>query len=156
MRQQLCVAAALLLSACTPPSSMYDADFFTLLHPSAASCTSQGQQFDSNTQACFTPPDSALASSGVPSRTYADAPAANDEASDVPIEPNAMIKNDLRRNTKLLNELVSFVVENGYECGAISAVRAYVAARRFKLFCDHARYAYEIEAKGRHWIVTAN
>jgi len=66
-----------------------------------------------------------------------------------------VINNDLRKNAKLLNELAKFATEDGHPCASISAAQADVASRQFKLVCDHARHAYDIEAKGGHWIVKA-
>jgi len=155
MRQSLCILTALLLSACTPPSSFYDGTGAARLQASPSSCASQGQQFDNDSQACFTPspllPTRAV-SSGAPMTSPASA--SNDDTIDVPIEPNAVIKNDLRRNAKLLSELVGFVLENGYRCDTISGLRAYVASRRFQLVCNDRRLTYEIEARDRRWIVT--
>jgi hypothetical protein len=155
MRRQFWVAAALSLSACTPPTYVYDAGSLTRPHPSPASCASQGQQLDNDTQECFTPSTPPPKHAQSQASTAAQSPAPNAGATNVPIETGAVINNDLRRKAKLLNELVNFVTENGYQCDAISAARAYVVSRRFGLVCDHFRNEYEIEAKGRHWIVRA-
>ena len=159
MRQQLCIAAALVLSACTAPSSMVDGGSFTRPQASPASCAAQGQQFDEDSNACFTPSASAtlprVAQRRLRAAAALPAPSANDDTIDVPIEPDAVIKKDLRGKAKLLSELVGFVLENGYACDSISGLRAYVASRRFQLVCNQFRDTYEIEAQGRHWIVTA-
>jgi hypothetical protein len=75
-------------------------------------------------------------------------------AVDVPIETDAAIADDLRKNRKFLNELVRFAREGQHRCETISSVEANVASRLFTLKCDRADHVYEIEAKGTHWIVT--
>jgi hypothetical protein len=75
-------------------------------------------------------------------------------AVDVPIETDAVIADDLRKNRKFLNELVRFAREGQHRCETISSVEANVASRLFTLKCDRADHVYEIEAKGTHWIVT--
>jgi hypothetical protein len=71
---------------------------------------------------------------------------------DVPIETDAVIADDLRKNRKFLNELVRFAREGQHPCETISGVEANVASRLFTLKCDRADHVYEIEAKGAHWV----
>jgi hypothetical protein len=156
MRRYLWVAAALSLGACAPPGYVYEDGDLLHPHPSAELCASKNLVLDPNTKECVMPPPPVLVPPlrHAPVHRAAPSPAPKADTTDVPIEPNAVIKGDLRQNTKLLHELVKFVREDGYQCDAISAVQAYAVSRRFKLVCDQSRNTYEIEAQGRRWIVT--
>jgi hypothetical protein len=157
MRRRLWAAAALALSACAPPGYVYDPGDILHPHPSEELCASRNLQLDPNTHQCAmpTPPASPPKRMRSPVHTGSPAPAPSANTAEVPIETDAVINNDLRKNTKLLNELAKFVTESGHPCAAISAAQADVASRRFKLVCDKARHTYDIEAKGGHWIVKA-
>jgi len=156
MRRQIWVAGALWLSACAPPGYVFDGADFLHPHPSAALCASKNLQLDPVTKECVVPVP-ALPSAPprhAPSPPRSAAPAPKTEAKDAPIEPGAEIKDDLKKNVKLLRELVRFVRENGHQCDAISAVQANTMSRRFKLVCDRSHNTYEIESQEGHWVVT--
>jgi hypothetical protein len=159
MRRHFWVATALALSACAPLGYIQDTVDLTHPHPSAASCASQGLQRDVNAGTCVMPPPQrrVAPSAQVRARVAASSPAPtpNTGTANVPIEADAAIDDDLRKNAKLLNELVKFVRENDYRCDAVSAVRSFVRSRGFSLVCNRFGYRYEIEAKGGHWIVNA-
>ena len=157
MRRQIWVAGALLLSACAPPGYVFDGADFLHPHPSAALCASKNLQLDPVTKECVVPVPTLPPASPprhVPSPLRNAAPAPKAEAKDAPIEPGAEIRDDLKKNVKLLRELVRFVRENGHQCDAISAVQANTVSRRFKLACDRSRNTYEIESQESHWVVT--
>ena len=158
MRRQLFAAAALSLSACAPPGYVYDGGDLLHPHPSAALCASHDLQLDPMTLQCVMPPPPALAPQRhprSPAHTARPAPASTATTPEVPIEANALIKNDLKKNPKLLNELAKFVTESGHPCAGISAAQADVESRQFKLVCDNSRHTYDIEAKDGRWIVKA-
>ena len=157
MRRQLWAAAALALSACAPPGYVFEPGDLLHPHPSEAMCASNNLQLDPNTHQCVMPtsPVPPARRARPPGNTARPAPAPSADTPVVPIEPDAVINNDLRKNAKLLNELAKFATEDGHPCAAISAAQADVASRRFKLVCDHSAHTYDIEAKGGHWIVKA-
>jgi hypothetical protein len=156
MRRHIWVALPTALGACAPPGYVFDPGDFLHPHPSADLCASRNLQLDADTKECVMAPAPTLPRRRAQSTGSVSGPepAPSADTTDVPIEADAVIRSDLRKNTKLLGELVSFVVENGYSCGSISAVRADVVSRRFKLVCDQSHHTYEIEAKGHRWIVT--
>jgi hypothetical protein len=153
------VATALALSACVPLGYVNDTVDLTRPHPSAASCASQGLQLDINASACVMPPPQRRVASSAQARApvaaSSPAPTPNTGTANVPIEADAAIDDDLRRNAKLLSELVKFVRENDYRCDAVSAARSFVRSRGFSVVCNRFSNRYEIEDKGGHWIVNA-
>ena len=72
----------------------------------------------------------------------------------VPIEPRAVIYDELKGETKLMNDLTSLVKENDFRCDSISSLIPFIFSNGFELSCNRHRYTYEIEDKGGHWIVT--
>jgi len=158
MKRHCRVAAALLLSACAPPGYVYEPGDFFHPHPSAELCASRNLQLDLDTKECVVPPPALpplrQMRSPAPGATARPAVASKTAGAIVPIEATAVVSSDLRTNTKLLKELMSFVIENGFQCQSISAAEADAQSHLFKLACNHSRYAYEIESQGGHWIVT--
>jgi hypothetical protein len=71
----------------------------------------------------------------------------------VPVEKDAVIYDDFKGNTKLMNALATMVRLNDYRCDSISALRPYITVKGFKLVCNNFDYSYDIEDKGGHWVV---
>jgi hypothetical protein len=73
-----------------------------------------------------------------------------------PLEPDALMSDDLKGKTKLIEDLVRLVRANGYRCNSISSVRSMMFSKGFVLICNHFDYKYEIEDKGGNWQVTVD
>jgi hypothetical protein len=181
MLRHLWVATALAMCACAPPGYVYNDGDLLHPHPSVDLCASKGLVLDPGAKECvlaappLPPAKPRSVASNLPIKraaladveTKTDAgPGADAESNaksgpkvrprvavvDVPIEADAVIADDLRKNRKFLNELVRFAREGQHPCETISSVEANVASRLFTLKCDRADHVYEIEAKGAHWI----
>jgi hypothetical protein len=72
----------------------------------------------------------------------------------VPIEPNAVIDDKLKSETKLMKELVTVVRTKEFRCDSISALRALQNSHGYKLVCNRSQYKYEIENKDGRWVAT--
>src|SRR5258708_38878957 len=110
MRRHLWAAAALALSACAPPGYVFEPGALLHPHPSEALCVSNNLQLDLNTHQCVmpSPPVAPARRARSPVNTARPAPAPSADTPVVPIEPDAVINNDLRKNASLLNDLRRF------------------------------------------------
>lgn len=71
-----------------------------------------------------------------------------------PLEPDAVIFDNIKGNNDALNAMVNLVRLNDFRCDTISSAKAWLMSKGFTLKCNRFSYTYEIADKGGHWIVT--
>jgi hypothetical protein len=71
-----------------------------------------------------------------------------------PLEPDAVIFDNIKGNNDILNAMVNLVRLNDFRCDTISSAKAWLMSKGFTLKCNRFSYSYEIADKGGHWIVT--
>jgi hypothetical protein len=155
--ERLCWVAVLTLSvsACGPLLHRDGAGNSTPPYPTAADCALQGRQLDLNTEQCgVAPPPKAARSSANARMRVATQSSTTEPNAGITIEPDAVIDDTLKDETKLISGLVGLVKRHGYQCNTISAVKPISTSNGFKLACDHLRYKFDIKDEGGRWIIT--
>lgn len=73
-------------------------------------------------------------------------------AADVPIEPDAVMSNNI--STSLISPAVDMIRAYGWKCDSISALRPFLMSRGFTVVCNNFSYTYNLEDKGGNWVVS--
>ena len=74
----------------------------------------------------------------------------------VEIEPNARIDDQISNKQGVANELASLIRSSGWTCDSIYSIIMWNFSPGFSVYCNGARYSYDVEDKGGNWEVTLN
>jgi len=146
LRQGVVVACALALGACAQLLHI-DGVHIEGLGPTAEDCAAQNKQIDQASGQCV------AKTPAKPRVRVAARQPAPDPVSAI-LEPDAVLDDTLKDDTKLISGLVGLVRARSYPCEAISAVRPFETLNGFRLSCDHFRYKYAIEDKSGRWVIS--
>jgi hypothetical protein len=151
-RRILVPALTILISAC---ASHQDAVRGSMeIRVTAADCAAQGRKFDVASGQCVAIRKSQRVASIKPNSRAAPQLAPTSRVG-APIEPQAIIDDSLKGETKLMTDMVTLLRSRGYQCDAISSATPFSTSNGFRLTCDHARYRYEIEPNKGSWDIRA-
>lgn len=72
----------------------------------------------------------------------------------VEIEPNARIDDQISNKQGVANDLARLIRARGWTCDSIYSIIMWNFSIGFTVYCNGARYSYEVEDKGGNWEVT--